>query len=325
MKTFYKIALGLMVLACSIFSCKNDWLALPGPKNHPSSSVYGSVTTVRTGLYNLGPIAVDKAHNFYYIQHDTGPYDTSGIRKVTPAGVTSFLAGGGQGLPSDGIGADARFGDLNGITLGWDSALYVTEGRYGVVRKVTLKGVVTSIGPYFWFTQAQGLKLGTDGNLYVAQGPISNTVSVVKPSGTIYTLAGDGFFGYQDGPAASAEFLWPRDLAIRHDSTVFVADWGNNVIRKIKNGIVSTDKTGIAGYSLLFDSSGNLYIGEASKITKITPNGVVSTLAGSSTQGSADGIGSAATFSGPLFLAIDKDVLYVADCGNNSIRKVVIK
>jgi hypothetical protein len=171
---------------------------------------------------------------------------------------------------------------------------------------------------------AQGLKLGTDGNLYVAFGPPYSIITVIKPDGTSYTLAG-GIPGYQDGPAGLAMFLYPRDVAICHDSTVFVADGENNALRKIKGGIVSTFKTGVDGYSLLFDSSGNLYVGEASKITKITPDGVVSTLAGSDIKGSSDGVGSAATFSGPLYLAINRDVLYVADVGNSSIRKVMLK
>ena len=324
-----------MLLVCSIFSCKkNETSPSPvspvslGPTelNHPSP-LYGKVTTIHTGLAHFGPIAVDEKLNFYYIPYTTGATDTSGIRKVTPAGVTTLLAGGPLGIPIDGTGTNARFGVLDGITLGYDKVLYVTEAHFGDVRKITLDGVVTSFGPHFYFEDGLGLKLSHDGDLFVGSGPVSNNITVIRPDGTYYNFAGDSFFGYQDGPAASAEFLWPRDLAIRHDSTVFVADWGNNVIRKIKNGIVSTYKTGIAGYSLLFDSDHNLYVGEATKITKISKNGVVSTLAGSSTQGSADGIGSAATFSGPLFLAIDKekDVLYVADVGNGSIRKVVIK
>lgn len=330
MKTFYKITIGLfLLLACSLFSCKNDLSPLSLkhnlPVKHNMPSVYGSVTTLRTGLNHFGPIAVDAGLNFYYIPYTTGPTDTSGIRKVTPAGVVTLLAGGPVGIPIDGTGSKARFGGLDGIILGFDSVLYVTEEHFGDVRKVTLQGVVTTFGPSFYFENGLGLKLNDDGNLYVGSGPVSNAITVIKPNGSYYNFAGDSFFGYQDGPAASAEFLWPRDLAICHDSTVFVADWGNNAIRKIKNGIVSTFKTGIAGYSLLFDSSGNLYIGEATKITKISTDGAVSTLAGSNSQGSADDIGSSATFSGPLFLAIKNDVLYVADVGNSSIRMVWIK
>lgn len=337
MKIFHKIAIGLlMLLGGSIFGCKNETSPSPSSlkpasltseslKHISSPPVYGNVTTIRTGLNHFGPIAVDEALNFYYIPYTTGATDTSGIRKITPAGVVTLLAGGPLGIPIDGTGSNARFGVLDGITLGCDKVLYVTESHFGDVRKVTLNGAVTTFGPSFYFENGLGLKLSHDGDLFVGSGPVSNAITVIKPNGTYHNFAGDSFFGYKDGPAASAEFLWPRDLAIRHDSTVFVADWGNNAIRKIKKGIVSTYKTGIAGYSMLFDAHGNLYIGEATQITKISANGTVSILAGSSTQGAADGVGSAATFSGPLFLAIDRDVLYVADVGNSSIRKVVIK
>ena len=324
MKTFYKITLGLLVLACSIFSCKNDW-PLPGSMHHHPSSAYGSVTTIHANLPHIGPMAVDKALNFYYIPYNLDPSDTTGIYKVTPAGVTSLLAGGPLFTPVNGTGPNARFGFLDYITLGWDNVLYVDEFHFAEVRKVTLDGVATTLGPAFQYDQAFGLKLADDGNLYVISSPRDNFINILKPDGTSHILVDGGQQGYQDGPVASATFSWMTDLAICHDSTVFVADSGNHAIRKIKSGIVSTFKTGIVGVSLQFDSSGNLYVGEATKITKITPDGVVSTLAGSNTIGSSDGVGSAATFSGPLYLAINKDVLYVADVGNKSIRKVVIK
>jgi hypothetical protein len=112
MKTFYKISLGLLVLTCNIFSCKNDVVPLPRSMKlaSPSPSVYGGVTTVMTGLYNLGPMAVDAAHNFYFIPYNTGQlFDTTGIYKVTPAGVKTLLAGGPFHPPLDGTGANARF------------------------------------------------------------------------------------------------------------------------------------------------------------------------------------------------------------------------
>src|SRR6201986_247577 len=150
MKTFYKTTVGLlMLLGCSIFGCKNE--TSPSPEssklasltstelNHPSI-LFGKVTTIRTGLAHFGPIAVDEKLNFYYTPYTTGATDTSGIRKVTPAGVTTLLAGGPLGIPVDGTGANARFGVLDGITLGHDKILYVTEAHFGDVRKITLQG-----------------------------------------------------------------------------------------------------------------------------------------------------------------------------------------
>ena len=179
MKTFHKITLGLLVLACSIFSCKNDW-PLPGSMHHHPSSAYGTVTTIHANLPHFGPIAVDKALNFYYITYNVTVNDTFGIYKVTPAGVNTLLAGGPLGSPVNGTGTNARFGPPVYITLGWDNVLYVDEGHFAEVRKCTLDGVVTTLGPAFAYDQPQGLKLADDGNLYVISSPVVNFIRILQ-------------------------------------------------------------------------------------------------------------------------------------------------
>lgn len=179
------------------------------------------------------------------------------------------------------------------------------------------------------------LTLDAQGNAYVADW--NTFIRKITPSGVVSSIAGSGQPGYQDGPGATAKFSLIWGMAVDQQGNVFVADAGNNCIRKIAAGQVSTFAGGTEGYAdgsgtaaqfrspkgLAIDGQGNLFVGDElnHRIRKITPSGVVSTLAGSGTRGSADGRGSAAQFSRPVGIAVTQQGdLYVADAGNNRIR-----
>ena len=162
------------------------------------------------------------------------------------------------------------------------------------------------------------------------------------------TLAGmAGFPGSADGTGAAARFDYPNGVAVDGSGNVYVADTGNNTIRKITPaGVVSTlagtaggptvppgsaDGTGAAArffepYGVAVDVRGNVYVADTynNTIRKVTPAGVVSTLAGTAgTSGSDDGTGAAARFNFPQGVAVDgSGNVYVADRDNNAIRKV---
>ena len=172
------------------------------------------------------------------------------------------------------------------------------------------------------------------GNVYVADSG-NYTIRKITPAGVVSTLAGlAGSSGSADGTGSAARFYYPTGVAVDGSGNVYVADTGNYTIRKITPaGVVSTlaglagstgsaDGTGSAArfyypYGVAVDGSGNVYVADTGNYTirKITPAGVVSTLAGTAgSSGSADGTGSAARFNYPTGVAVDgSGNVYVAD------------
>ncbi len=326
MKTFYKIAIVLLI-SYSTFSCKKELAPLsvaPKKATLSSSSTYGQVTTVATGI-QAGGLAVDAAHNLY-ASTGNGPI----IYKITPAGtVTPFADLGPEGY-------------TRGITFGPDSALYVTNlATNNVIEKITLKGVVTLFcglpGDHFRppkdgplaqaiFYNPQFITSCADGNLYVTEDGLAwetpyTDIRVITPGtdGIVYTL-----YARDNSPA-----FQPWSIAM-HQGIVYFSDFNSGEIAKIAlDGTVSTFVTGLGqSWGMVFDPAGNLYVSDLvnNKIMKVTPDGVVSTLAGSGAIGSSDGIGANATFYAPAGLVIDGDYLYVGDTGTNDlIRKISLK
>lgn len=126
------------------------------------------------------------------------------------------------------------------------------------------------------------------GNLYVADMN-NHMIRKITPAGVVTTLAGSTTSGRADGTGTAAQFSYPQGIAVDSDNNVYVAEKGNNTIRKI------------------------------------TPAGVVTTIAGGALSGNIDGEGPTATFWAPWSLALDSARnLYAAELGNNTIRKIVL-
>jgi len=188
-----------------------------------------------------------------------------------------------------------------------------------------------------------GVAADKAGNLYVADYS-NSTIRKITSAGVVTTLAGTaGVIGSADGTGSAAQFFYPFAVAVDGAGNVYVADTNNYTVRKITPAGVVTTLAGLAGnhdyadgigsnagfgnlFGIAADSAGNVYVADNtySTIRKITPAGVVTTLAGApGISGSADGTGSAARFSSPRGIAIDSAKnLYVTDQNNQTIRKI---
>jgi sugar lactone lactonase YvrE len=302
-------------------------------------------------------IGVDSRGNLYVSDWQFFTGTAYAIRKITPTGSVSTLAVLPYGLVTEEwpvIDANRAIGYTMGVTVDGAGNIYVADASNSVIRKITPQGVVSLFAGTEYApgsadgtgsaAQFQGLldKIAADnlGNLYVADGG-NNTIRKITPSGAVSTFAGTaGTTGSADGTGAAAQFNYPSAVATDTAGNVYVADAGNRTIRKITpTAVVSTlagtagtrgsaDGTGAAAQfdfpsGVATDGAGNVYVTESDNCTvrKITPVGVVSTLAG--TPGncvSKDGVGTAAGFGRPVDVATDSaGNVYVAD---GSIRVI---
>ncbi|WP_052135175.1 NHL repeat-containing protein [Collimonas arenae] len=345
---FTLFLLGLTLAAC----CRTDQTT--SCNNTSSSTTAGSSdgTGNNVRFNQLIGIAVDAAGNLFV--SDTG---NNTIRKVTSAGVATTVAGSAGNVGStDGNAQNARFNQPGGIAVDVSGNLYVADTQNNTIRKITSAGVVSTLAGSAGqtgqvdgvagnarFNQPWGVVLDTAGNLYVADTG-NDTVRKITPTGIVTTLAGSaGNVGSSDGNGSNAQFNLPLGIAIDSATNLYIADTSNNTIRKLTPaGDVSTlaGSSGNSGSNdgsgtrasfnqpngIVVDSSGNIRIADTGNqlIRSVSASGIVSTIAGAAgNAGSADGNGNNAKFNQPKGIAADAaNNLYVADTGNNLLRKV---
>jgi sugar lactone lactonase YvrE len=304
-------------------------------------------------FYSPTGISIDTAGNFYVTE--SGNYT---VRKITRAGlVTDFAGPGGNFGSADGVGSTARFNKPRALAITSAETVFVADTSNHTLRKVTPDGTVTTFtgvvdgysyvngsGSAVRIGYTEGLAIDSNNNLY-ASDSYYGAIRLITTDGTASTYAGvpSGSSGSNDGPAAAARFNTPTGLATDAGGNLYVTDSFNHTIRKISpEGIVTTlagspglngtaDGNGSAARfyypsGVAVDPDGNVYVADTNNHTvrKITPEGAVTTLAGTAgVSGNADGTGAAARFLYPYGIAIDATGnILVADTDNHAIRRI---
>ena len=278
------------------------------------------------------------------------------IRKITAAGVVTNWAGlAGTSGSADGSGSSAHFNTPIGVAADTNGNVYVADSYNHTIRKITAARAVTTLagsagktgtadgtGSAARFYRPFAVAVDSSGVVYVAD-TLNHTIRKITPARVVTTLAGvAGTSGSADGQSNAATFSYPEGIAVDASGVIYVADAGNNTVRRITPDGAVTTLAGTAGTagstdgmggaaqfrlptSVAVDSEGNVLVADFANqtIRKITPAGLVTTLGGTPGEtGTANGSGSAARFYNPEGLAVDREgSLYVADTYNHAIRK----
>ena len=224
--------------------------------------------------------------------------DNNCIRKITPAGVVSTIAGSGTAGFADGPATTAMFNQPLDVAADAAGNIYVADNLNHRIRKITASGDVSTLagdgtaafangtGTAAKLRNPSGLAIDKDGNLIIADR-LNHRVRKITPAGVVTSIAGDGVSGYKDGEAGAARFADPYGVAVDGNGNIIIADLNNNKVRKLADVTVTT-------------------------------------LAGSA-KGFLDGPGASAQLNSPTDVCVDADGnVYVADLGNNCIRKITL-
>ena len=272
------------------------------------SGYYGGDGDLATNAFLKLPtgVAIDGLGNIYIVDSKNNR-----IRKVDSNGIINTIAGNGSfGFGGDGgLATSAILKNPTGVTVDAAGNIYIVDQGNSRVRKVNINGIISTIagngiagfgGDGGLATNAllnnpTGINFDGLGNLYITDYS-NNRIRKVGSNGIISTVAGNGNVGYggDGGLATTAILNRPFGLAIDGVGNIFIADVGNNRIRKIDiNGIIST----IAGT----DSIGVYYGGDG-------------------------GVATRALLNSPFGVAVSSsgNILYIADAGNNRIREVTL-
>ena len=227
-------------------------------------------------------------------------FDNNRIRMVTPDGTVTTLAGSGARGYYDGPGATAQFNQPEGLAMMQNGSVVVSEWGQRL-RLVAPDGKVTTLaGTGVWgstdgpgniatFARPSGMDVLPNGNIVLAEFG-THLIRIVSPDGTVSTLTGTTG-GSVDGPRATAQLNAPVNVAVMPNGSIVVAEWSGHRIRLV------------------------------------APDGSITTLAGSGTQGFLDGPGKTAQFSAPRGVAVLKSAhrsgyVLIGDQANNRIRLI---
>ncbi|MGA1940680.1 immunoglobulin-like domain-containing protein [Arcobacter sp. YIC-310] len=283
--------------------------------------------------------------------YSTG-FDSHKIRKITSFGVVTTYGGTGQSGSLDGSLLNATFNRPQGIAVDSKNNIFIADQGGHIIRKITPSGDVTTFvgkgvigdsdgtGTTIAFNNPSSIAIDSNDNLFVADTK-NHKIRKITPDGRSSTFAGLGVIGSSDDIGIASTFNTPYGIDIDSNDNLYVADTNNHKIRKItpSGNVTTLAGSGSAGFAdgtgslatfrypdkLVVDSDNNIYVGDYNNhsIRKITPAGVVTTIAGNGSAGLTDAFGKLAQFNGPTDIAIDsKNNIYIADQKNHKIRKI---
>jgi sugar lactone lactonase YvrE len=277
---------------------------------HPrgNASLLNGAGTMAKFLGTNG-IAIDAAYNIYVADYNC-------VRKITPNGIVSTLAGGPRSEAKDGRGTAAAFYTTNFIAVDPNGNVYVTDeriikqkeknksGRFTIIRKIAPDGMVSTLqsnGSELRFPGTRGITCDKEGNIYLCVLG-SRCIKKITPGGTITTVAGQCDKReynpvYKTGDIKIAELVTPTDIVFNKSGELYFTDSRMNRVIKISNNKVST----VAGNSKIHDRN----------------------IGGGSYEGYKDGKAGQALFHSPEGIAFDPSGnLFIVDTGNKCIRKL---
>jgi sugar lactone lactonase YvrE len=295
-------------------------------------------------------VAADGAGNIY-----VADMANHAVRKITPGGVVTTLARWVPSPEEAGPPGTVHMVECAAVAVDTGGNVYVADTAEHTVRKITPSGVVTTLaglagangyvdatGTAARFVYPCSVAVDADGNVYVADIEANHlyatgrTVRRITPVGEVTTLA-----KLYNPPGIITHLPVPLGIAIGAGGDIYAADSYSSIIWRITPAGTATIFAGVPAYEggnsvdgpitaarfslptgLAADAAGNLYLTDYYAIRRISPDGLVTTLAGvSRLYGSADGVGSAARFNGPTDIAVDiAGRLYVADTDSHTIR-----
>ena len=304
-------------------------------------------TKENASFANPMAIAADKKGNLYIADSHNNM-----IRKIDAAGNVTTLAGSGVAGSQDGPGTGASFFYPMGIAVDDSGNIIVCDTHNNRVRKITADGIVSTVagrrdtathssaGSDIKFDNPVGVAVDHRGNLYIAD-MMNDVIKKISYDQKITNFAGIvSDAGSENGKASSSSFYLPWGIAVDSANNIYVSDSYNNMIRKIDpDGNVTT----LAGHlqkgssdgqdtaasffhpaGIALDEKGNLYVADMgnNKIRKISPDRMVTTVAGNGLRGNHDDRDTLASFNKPYSVTISNGCIYVADYQNNLIRKI---
>lgn len=349
----------VLTLAILFSSCKKDDTPDPTPTPSqtvtaisPASGAKNTVVTI-TGT-NFGTSTAAIKVYFNYVQGTVQTVSDNSITATVPAGAgtgavkveknSTQITGPvftyqGNGWTSTFTlsGSATNLNHPSGIVRDASGDFFVCDRDNHRIVKITSAGVTSvfagsgtpgftnGTGTAATFNQPYCITIDGSGNFFVGDR-MNNAIRKITAAGVVTTLAGNGASGSVDGTGTAATFAEPLGIAVTSAGNLYVADYGNQKIRKITPaGVVTTAVTGYLAFGIAINGS-NIYFTNyfQNRVFVVAEGSTTPVLvAGDITPGTTDGTGAAARFNTPAGITIDgSGNLYITETVNNRIRKI---